>query len=196
MFKQLINKIVQGVKNFGQSPTQTIMFGPTPTPTATPTPTPTPTPTQSQFAQLIQNGIKKFGANAPMATLSAELASVGQGMGGKSDPLLPTIVGLMESGGLQAPVQQQKANPFNIMNNGQVVDYNGLPQVAVTGGTAGGIPRQGFAGTMKSPVYADYLKSGSLSDFFNHFTPPNDPRNPSNEELIRRYNDLKQRYFQ
>jgi len=184
----LVNQAQAAWKNFTNPDPITIRWGPTPTPSPTPTPTPTPT----NFQQLIETGLKSFPGNPPMATLSGELSQAGQGLGGKADPLLPTIIGLMESRGLLNPQPAAAANPFNIMQNGVPVDYGGKPADAIIGGNG----HQGLAGIMKpGGIYNDYLQSGNLGDFFSHFTPPSDPRNPSQEELIQRYNDLKQQYF-
>lgn len=150
----------------------------------------------SEMEEIIKRGLIASGfGDAPIATLSAELARAGSQMTGKADPYLPTVISLMESRGLQDQKPKSAGNPYNIMLGG-LVDYEGNPGMAIEGGVdKKGIKRRGFSGLMRQGgLYQDYLDTGDVSKFFNRFTPSSDPLNPSNEELVRRYNTLRE-YF-
>ena len=152
------------------------------------TPSPSPKPSLDNLSDRISRGLANSAfKDAPIATLSSSLADAGENL---PDPFLPTIMALMESRGLQDQKPKQAANPYNILNNGQPVDYEGNPSLAISGGTdSQGVKRRGFKGIMrKGGIYDDYLQSGNLSNFFSKFTPESDPLNPSNKELVERYN--------
>ncbi len=184
----------------GENPPTTLTPTPTPkmlSPLASPgftgkepTPTPTPTP-QAPDASRIQAGFERWRQPAPpIATMSGQLAQAGQGL---PHPLLPAIMSLVESGGLTNQRMADYSNPFGIMSPGtqDLVRYPD-PQTAILGG--GG--QRGFAGLMRSGgPYEEYLQSGDLADFFKRYTPPS-PANPSQEELIQRFNMLRSLFTQ
>jgi hypothetical protein len=145
--------------------------------------TPSPAP-QRPLQQRIESGLSKFSnPPPPIATMSSQLAQAGQGL---PDQLLPAILSLMETGGMQEGKTLTPNNPYNI---GPGVNYSD-PSIAILGG--GDQNQLGLSGLLRpTGLYSDYLQSGDLSQFFNRFTPPSDPRNPSTEELVNRYNLLK-----
>lgn len=147
-------------------------------------PRPTPTPTPDPLKQRIDQGMQNFSVPPPpVATLSGQLAEAGQQL---PDPLLPAILSLMETGGLN-PSQTQTLN--NMFNIGPGINYP-QPETAILGG--GSNNQQGLLGTLLNSGYYDgYLQSGDLRDFFRHFTPSSDPRNPNQDQLIQRYNMLQ-----
>lgn len=177
-------------------------------PSPSPSPSPSPTPqgstlgaqyNPSDLEKAISSGLASSNfANAPISTLSAQLANAGSRMTGKGDPYLPTIIALMESRGLLDPKPQAAANPYNIMLGGHLVNYEGNPGLAIQGGQdTRGVNRKGFAGILRpGGPYSDYLQSGNLKDFFAHFTPASDPLNPSPDELVSRYQNLRQMFPQ
>lgn len=149
-----------------------------------PKPAPTPQPTPAPLQQTIDQGLQKFSVPPPpVATLSGQLAQAGQQL---PDPLLPTILSLMETGGLN-PNQTQ--TPNNMFNIGPGINYAN-PETAILGG--GPSNQLGLQGILRpGGIYQDYLDSGNLLDFFRHFTPSSDPRNPSQDQLVERYNMLR-----
>jgi hypothetical protein len=152
-------------------------------------------PSREELEENIKRGLRRAGfAKAPIATQSAELAQAGEELPENIDQYLPTIISLMESRGLQDIIPAQKSNPYNIFYPGTQtpVDY-GSPDVAILGG--GPKNKYGFMGIMREGgPYQEFRESGKLEDFFRKFTPSSDPNNPSNEELVRRYEKLRQ-YF-
>ena len=146
-------------------------------------------PTRQRVTQQqIEAGLNRFKQPAPpIATLSAQLAEAGNRLPANADPLLPTILALMESRGLLDPKPAAASNPYNIMAP-NLVDYQD-PSVAILGNDQ----KLGLSGLLRQGgLYQDYLDSGDLSLFFNRFTPSSDPLNPSNNELIQRYNTLSE----
>ncbi len=147
-----------------------------------PLPSSTPTPTQNPLQQQIERGISKYDQTMPIATLSAPLAKVGQGL---PDSLLPVILALMESGGGRN-ITSGANNLYNI-SPGQGITYPDLATAILGGGQRNQL---GLKGVLEKN-YPDYLRSGNLTDFFSRFTPESDLRNPSIEESIKRYNLLR-----
>lgn len=155
--------------NSGQEPTT-----PSPSPSAMPSPGGTISP------ELLSKGFNQFSnPTPPISAYAPQLAQAGQNL---PDPLLPAVMSLMETGGMQHMASGN--NPFNI---GPGISYPS-PDVAILGG--GPNNQQGLAGILKSGIYNDYIKSGNLEDFFKHFTPPGGD-NPSMEELLNRYMTLR-----
>ena len=141
-----------------------------------PTPTPTPTPTPP-YEENIHKGFEKYGAGreVPMATMSAQLAELGQQL---PNPYLPAALALKESSGLVNTPENQRmraySNPFGIKDIGGLVRYPNL-QTAIMGGgnrAPGGTPQMGLKGTLLSDYYKDYRQSGNLEDFLRVYTPP------------------------
>lgn len=167
---------------------------PTPTvqPSSTPMPSPSPRPGQEQLQQQIQAGLSRFSEPAPpIASLSAELAQAGAQLPPTVDPFLPTILALMESRGLLDQRPAESANPYNIMAP-SLVQYQD-PGQAILGGDG----KLGLMGLLREGgLYQDFRDTGDLSTFFNRFTPASDPLNPSNDELVSRYNTLLQLFQQ
>ena len=175
-------------------------FTPPPTPTPTPRmpqPTATPTPTvlptfddrdPTGLQRQIEQGLPKAGfGDAPISTLTAQLAQAGSQLPRNVDPLLPTIIALMETGGGQNLSAQN-----NLFNIGPGINYPD-PAVSILGG--GPQNQLGLSGVLREGgIYDDFLQSGDLLDFFNRFTPSSDPLNPSQEELIRRYEILRSHF--
>lgn len=133
----------------------------------------------------VMRGFKRFSnPPPPAATLSAQLAEAGQDL---PDPFLPAILTLMETGGLHP---NKTATPNNLFNVGPSINYP-TPEASILGG--GERNQLGLKGLLRpGGLYDDYLQSGNLADFFNHFTPPGEEYgNPSMEELMDRYNSLR-----
>ncbi len=175
-------------------------------PTAAPvvpttTPVATPPSNLADLTKQIQNGFSNWsgGTPPPIATQSANLATAGQGL---PDPLLPAIMTLIESRGMQDATPKANANPYNIFYPGtqNSVDYQGNPDTAILGGTTpSGDKKAGFIGSLKGGIYNDYLKSGNLADFFSHYSPPSDvaggdPNNPTMQDLLDRYASLRSNF--
>lgn len=157
----------------------------------TPTPTPMQAPTMPQEDQynggsidpsVIAQGFQKFSATPPpVASMSSEIASAGEGL---PDELLPAILALMETGG--GKHMASKNNPYNL---GPGIEYPDLKTAIVGGGPR---DQKGFKGVIHGGLYDKYKESGKLEDFFNTFTPPGPEHgNPSMEELIQRYHSLR-----
>lgn len=165
-------------------------------PTQSPMPTATPRPSMQGFQDLIGRGLQKSGfGNAPIAGYQGNLAEAGRGLSGQADDLLPTIVALMESGGLRDPKPQTANNPYNIFVPGTQTPVQ-YPDVGSSMMNEDPNNTLNLTGLLRSGgLYQDYLDSGDISKFFGRFTPESDPNNPSNEELVKRYNFLRQ-YFQ
>lgn len=150
--------------------------------TVQPSPQPSPQP-QSQGAispEQLQTGFNRFSnPPPPIAQYAPQLAQAGQGL---PDPLLPAVIALMETGGLDP---NKTATPNNAYNLGPGFAYPD-PATSIVGG--GPNNQKGLEGVLKGGLYDDYLQSGDLADFFNKFTPPGQEYgNPSMEELIQRY---------
>lgn len=148
---------------------------------------------QDQTASLeetIRTGLQSSPFSAsPLSTMSAQLAQAGSQLPKTVDPLLPTIVALMESRGLLDPKPRLANNPYNIMTGG-LVNYPS-PEVAILGG--GPRNQLGLLGLLREGgLYQDFRESGNLADFFRRFTPRSDPLNPSTEELLARYQSLRE----
>ena len=148
---------------------------------------------QPSLADLIASGLGKFSNSpVPIASMSGQLAQAGQGL---PDELLPTIMALLETGGGQRMTANNNLYNLQGTQDGRTkfIDYPDL-QTAILGGNGS----RGLAGTIKDPAgyYGDYLKSGNLEDFFKRFTPPGeDYGNPGMEELVARYNALREKLF-
>ncbi|MBV6446344.1 MAG: hypothetical protein IFNCLDLE_02637 [Ignavibacteriaceae bacterium] len=148
-----------------------------------------------EIKTLIDRGFQNFnGGKSPVATLSAELAATGKrlsdGTGGKIDPMMAAIIALKESRGGLDPKPRAAANYFNIMKPGKgLANYGGNPARAISHPTETlnfeGLLRQGG-------VYQNFRDSGDLADFFEKFTPVSDPLNPSIEEQVNQYNQLRE----
>lgn len=166
---------------------------PTVAPTMAPTSTPTPTPQQpdlNAIAEALKKGFNdyslKSGYDNPLATMSAEMARAGQDAN-LPDPYLPATINLKETTG--GKFLKHKNNMFNwsdkplpdlqtAINN----VYNGIGSTAPNGT----YDENGYGG-----LYKDYLKTGNLEDFFRVYTPSSDPNNPSYEEQIRQFKQLR-----
>lgn len=161
---------------------------PSPSPTIQQQPSPTPRPDNSGLQQQIESGLNRFSSPPPpIATLSAQLAQAGQQLPPTVNPLLPTILALMESRGLQDPRPAASSNPYNIMAP-DLVQYQD-PGQAILGGNG----KLGLMGLLREGgLYQDFRNTGDISTFFNRFTPASDPLNPSNDQLVERYNTLLQ----
>ena len=141
-------------------------------------PTPTPTP---NYSDIISRGMQNFspGNVVPAASMSSQLATAGQGL---PDPRIAAVLSLMESGG------GQRMRNNNLFNLGPGIPYPDL-QTAILGG--GENNQFGFKGIMREGgPYQDYRQSGNLEDFFSIFTPPG-PGNPTIEELLNSYYELR-----
>jgi len=137
----------------------------------------------NKLTKQIQQGFLNYDPHSPAATLAASFARAGQGL---PDPYMPAVLALKETSG-----GKNMTHPNNLLN----ILYGGnsayeKPEYGIEGG--GG--HQGFPGVIKNGYYNDYLKSGNLQDFFKHYTPPTDPRNPSLQGSVDQYNGLR-RYF-
>lgn len=164
---------------------------PTPSPSPSPSQSPQPTDLQTQ----IESGLSRFGERAgqvpPIATQSAQLAQAGSQLPDTISPFFPTILSLMESRGLLDEAPAQNSNPYNIMAP-DLVNYQD-PSQAILGG--GG--KLGLSGLLREGgLYQDFRDTGDLNTFFNRYTPPSDPLNPSNQELVDRYNTLLELFVQ
>ncbi len=137
---------------------------------------------------IIKAGLSKFGDGNPLiATASSQLAQAGQGL---PDQLLPTILALMETQGGKTQVANN--NPFNINDGTGFVQYPDLTTAILGGGD-----RQGMAGLLNGPYYDKYRQTGNIQDFFNTYTPPGPEHgNPSLEELVSRYLQIKSSFPQ
>lgn len=151
----------------------------------------TPRPSANDYMA----GFSKFGnSGAPIATQSASFAEAAKRLPDNIDPFLPAVIALMETAGGSRQVANN--NPFNIrgQQNGTLkfIDYIS-PEVALLGGDNNGVQSKGFIGQLlTNPAYANFLKTGNLSDFFNSYTPPGPAYgNPSMEELLARYSNLR-----
>lgn len=135
---------------------------------ATPTPTPPP-------AQAFEQGFNAYG-NIPLTDYANEFQQAAQNSP-LPDPYLPAVLGIMETSGGQN--MKYANNPFNW----GMQDMESIPYV---------IDRiySGIGGRM--PYYKNYLESGNLEDFFNSYTPPGPEHgNPSMEELLQRYQKIR-----
>ena len=139
------------------------------------TPTPTPTLTPISLSDRFKKGFESYGSN--LATASAKFSEQAQN-NPLPDPFLPAVISLMETSG--GKKQRYAFNPFNW-------GMQDMPSLDKS------IERIYSGISKRFPYYADYLKSGKLEDFFKVYTPPN-KNNPSNEELVRRYNLLKKNF--
>lgn len=151
-------------------------------------PQPQPNPL-SDLEDQIRTGFSRFSnPPPPVATQSAQLAQAAQGL---PDPLMAAVITLIEHGG-QFPSNPKRLN--NIGSLGGDVSYP-TPEVAILGG--GERNQLGLKGVLQSPAYQKYRESGNLEDFFNVYTPPGEEYgNPSMEELISRYNQLRSLFTQ
>lgn len=162
-------------------------------------PTPSPAPTDNQFGvprdqaaleEIITAGLADSNfADAPISTLSGQLAQAGAGLPEAVDPLLPVILSLMETSG-----GRNLSAPNNLFNIGPGISYPD-PVVNILGG--GPQDQLGLAGVLRpGGIYDPFLQTGDLSEFFRTFTPETDPANPSNEELVNRFNTLRDIFVQ
>lgn len=160
---------------------------------ASPVPTATPAPGAISEAMILQ-GLQKAGfGKSPIAQHAPVLAEAAGRVPQGVDPYLPTILSLMETGGLKYTGQPN--NPYNIFYPGthNPVQYQSVRDSIF--GPQGTNETLNLLGLLReNGPYQHYLDSGNLSDFFMTFTPPSDPRNPSNDQLVERYNLLRS-YF-
>lgn len=151
--------------------------------------------TPSNFADILRKGFLKFNANSPLATVSGSFEKAGQGL---PDPYMPAVLALKETGAGTRPNPLGLNNPLNI---GPDINYPSYDVALNGGGTWGstGGPQMGFAGLMKNGMYDNYLKTKSLLDFFQTYTPWKDNNgkviNDSYDKQINDYNSLKTQYF-
>jgi hypothetical protein len=154
---------------------------------------PAPTPAPDNLEEVIKRGLESYGktnglGTPPIATLSAQLAEAGHG---QHDPLLPTINSLKETGG--GFKQAHENNPLNIFDP-RGKDYPN-PESNIAGRK--GDERWSFKELLdEGSAYGKYRDSGNLEDFFSVYAPVSDPRNPSIEEQMALYEDIKRRHFQ
>lgn len=145
--------------------------------------TPTATPTPNPMIEALQKGFADYGLKSgmenPLATASAYMAQKAQ-ENPLPDPYLPAVMNLMETGG-----SKHMAQPNNYFNWGT----NPKPDINTA------IDRIYEGVSNPEGKYADYIKSGNLADFFRVYTPSSDPRNPTQDELIKRYTQLR-KYFE
>lgn len=169
---------------------------PSPSPSVSPQPSPSMAPSQDTLQQQIDSGLQRFsqraGSEVPIASLSAELAQAGRQLPQEiNQPFLPTILALMESRGLLDSRPAQYANPYNVMAPDLVQYAN--PQQAILGGDG----KLGLMGLLREGgPYQSFRETGNIADFFNTFTPSSDPLNPSNQDLVDRYNSLLSLFMQ
>lgn len=142
---------------------------------------------QDLLTHQIQHGFDNYSQPpVPAATMSGELAQAGSQL---PDQLLPAVLALMESQGMSNPT-----TPNNMFNIGPGINYPD-PRTAILGG--GSQNQEGLLGILKSGLYDKYLQSGNLADFFQTFTPPGEQYgNPSMEELLSRYNQIRSLFTQ
>lgn len=161
-------------------------------PTPSPSPASIPAPSSRTFNRDPQElekrillGLASAGfGSAPANRLAPQFAQVGAQLPPKVDPFLPVILALMESGG-----GQYLSSPNNLFNIGPGFSYPSL-EVALMGG--GPQNQLGFQGLLRPEgLYQDFLNSGDLGQFFNKFTPSSDPLNPSQAQLVQRFNTLR-----
>ena len=173
-------------KAMGSAPVQKVNI-PTPVPTASPKPLPS--------ADVFSQGFDKFSPNLPVGQYSPQFATAASQLPQTIDPLLPAIISLMETGGGVKLAAEN--NPFNIRGNqggqSKFIDYPDIA-TALLGGANGPDVSSGLIGQLtKNPSYGKFRESGNLEDFFNSYTPPGpEYGNPSLEELLQRYNTLRQ----
>jgi hypothetical protein len=151
-------------------------------PVASPTPT-TPAPMSiDAIAEAIKTGLNNYGERSgqenPLATVSAQLASAGS-QNNLPDPYLLPTINLKETSG--SKFLKNKNNYFNYGDWGNNDITQSINQVAKSLGKPEGL-------------YKDYLKTGDMADFFKVYTPTQDPLNPSYQEQIRQFNQLR-KYF-
>jgi len=169
-------------------------------PISSPTSTPTPTPTQSVYVNAIRQGLEAHKADPAVLRLSSTFADL-QSKYKLPDPYLVPILSIMETGagrwfyGYDAKTPEEQAamrekfknNPYNW---GIVSNPNGLP------GTMKDVTEKVFSGiAQRMPQYQDYLKSGNVADLFKIYTPSSDPRNPKVQELVQRYNSIREAFI-
>lgn len=150
------------------------------------TPTPTPDP-NAVLSEAIKQGFLRYGPNTPAATLSGQFARAGQGL---PDPYMPAVLALKETSGGKNMTHDN--NLLNILFQGGMGNsgYEN-PQDGIVGGDG----HRGFPGVIHSGAYDNYLKSGNLREFFQHYTPYSPGgSNPPYDQQIQQYNQLRS-YF-
>jgi hypothetical protein len=157
-----------------------------------PEPTPTPNPILEQLKKGFEEGFANYSLKSnytnPLATMSAELAKAAVD-NNLPDPYLPATMSLMETSGGKNMTYDN--NPFNY--GGDKPDLQtAINKVNQSIGSTAGIGTTDANGM--GGLYRDYIKSGNMQDFFKIYTPNADPSNPSYDELIDRYTNLRQ-YF-
>ena len=160
---------------------------------------PEPTPTPNPMLEALKEGFinyNRYSADKnnkpyfenPLATMSAEIMRAAT-ENPLPDPYLPPTMALMENGTGENYAKEN--NPFNYGGDRPdlktAIDkvYQGIGSTSNIGTT----DANGMGG-----LYRDYMKSGNMQDFFKIYTPSSDPNNPSYDELIDRYTNLRQ-YF-
>jgi len=138
-------------------------------------PTPTPPP-----AQAFTQGFNNYGS-VPAANYANEFAA-SAAANPLPDPYLPAVLAIMETGG-----GRNMAYENNLTNWG-MQDMPSIPYM---------IDRMYSGIGSRFPYYQDYMKSGNLQDFFNSYTPPGPEHgNPTMDELLQRYNAIRQLFPQ
>lgn len=145
----------------------------------------------------ISQGLEKSGfGKAPIASELDAFVEAGEMLGERGvDPLLPVIVALMESGGGANVKDPGANNPFNIFKPGteNPAQYANFRESLF--GPEGSGETLNLMGLLREGgLYQDFIDSGDVSMFFDRFTPGSDPRNPSNKELVERFNKLKSNF--
>lgn len=155
---------------------------PDPTP-APPAPSPTPDPLQQQIERGIANYSQRAGENIPISTLSGQLAQTSRRLPDTIDPLLATILSIIETGGGRNMAYQN--NLTNIGTNSYP-----SPEVALLGG--GEEDQLGLAGVLGTdPRYGSFRESGNLADLFQYYTPGGVDNNPELDQLLQRYASIR-----
>ena len=159
-----------------------------------PQPSSTPQPASMPSAETYTQGFNNFGTDLPVASYAPQFAEAATQLPETIDPLLPAIIALMETGGGVNTAANN--NPFNIrgIQDGQTqfIDYPDIA-TALLGGENQGVTSSGLLGQLlTNAAYDSFRQSGNLEDFFTSYTPPGEAYgNPSLDELIARYTDLR-----
>ena len=127
---------------------------------------------KTKFEERFKKGFQSYGSK--LATASADFARQAE-ENPLPDPFMPAVISLMETSGGRN--QRFSFNPFNW----GMQHFPSLPYA---------IERIYSGIGKRMPQYQDYRESGKLEDLFKHYTPPSGT-NPSQEELVKRYNELR-----
>lgn len=163
------------------------------------TPTPTPTVDEEAYVNAIKQGLSAHKADPQVIALAQKYAELQKRYNIPDKYLIP-IMAIMETGGgrwfkgYDAPTEEQRAAEYekwknNPYNWGIASNSAGVP------GTIEDITEKVYSGIAgRVPAYQDYMKSGDMADFFKHYTPETDPRNPTQAQLIERYKKIRKAF--